>query len=120
MYGCGVTPYELMTEDEQTAFAGLVRLMTRMDGVLSPEEIATVSSLAREIDVPELWSKMNETSLLERAELVLLIDDVRPQMRRWIHGIITRVAKADGIDESELELLTWLENRWDLGYSSQL
>lgn len=109
-----MTTYELMKDDERTAFAGLLRLMTRMDGVLSPQEVASVSALAREIGAPELWSLMNETSLLERADLVVLIDDVRPQMRRWIHGILTRVAQADGVDESELELLWWLEDRWEL------
>ncbi|MFT5356295.1 MAG: hypothetical protein ACI9KE_003518 [Polyangiales bacterium] len=114
MYDGLVTPYEEMREDERTAFAGLVRLMTRMDGVLSSEEVAAVSALAREIEAPNLWSLMNETSLLERAELVLLIDDIRPEMRSWIHGVLTRIAQADGIDEAELELLSWLEGRWNL------
>jgi hypothetical protein len=45
---------------------------------------------------------------------VLLIDDIRPEMRSWIHGVLTRIAQADGIDEAELELLSWLEGRWNL------
>ena len=109
-----MTPYELMTDEEKVAFTGLLRLMIRMDGVLSPQEVATISALAREIETPGLWSLMNETSLLERDELVEHVDQVRPQMRRWIHGILTRVAQSDGMDESELELLWWLEKRWDL------
>lgn len=118
MYGGGVTHYADMSEDERTAFAGLVRLMTRMDGVLSPEEVVAVSALAREIEAPDLWSRMNETSLLERAELVVLIDEIRPKMREWIYGALTRIALSDGIDDAERELLSWLEKRWSLpGFS---
>lgn len=118
MYGAAVTPYADMSEDERTAFAGLVRLMTRMDGVLSPEEVGAVSALAREIKAPDLWSLMNETSLLERAELVVLIDEIRPEMREWIYGVLTRIALSDGIDDAERELLSWLESRWNLpGFS---
>ena len=114
VYGSAVTPYADMSEDERTAFAGLVRLMTRMDGVLSPQEVVAVSALSREIGASDLWSRMNETSLLERAELVVLIDEIRPQMRSWIYESLTRVAASDGVDEAERELLSWLERRWNL------
>ena len=103
-----------MGEDERIAFAGLVRLMTRMDGVLSPEEVVSVSALAKEIAAPELWSLMNETSLLERADLVVLIDGVGAESRGWIYGVLARIADSDGIDASERELLEWLERRWNL------
>ena len=114
VYPDPVTPYELMTPTERTTFAGLVRLMTRMDGVFSKEEVQTIAEVAREIGEPELWSLLNQSVSLEHEELMGLVDEVRPQMRRWIHGILLRVAEADGVDETEQDLLWWLENRWEL------
>lgn len=108
--------FDELNPDEQIAFAGLIRLMIRMDGELSPGEVKAVSSLAKDIGAPNLWMLMTDTRALESNEVsrrVAAIDS-RP-VREWMYGVLVGLAAVDGIDPSETTLLDWLREVWELG-----
>ncbi|MEM7609760.1 MAG: hypothetical protein AAF411_30805, partial [Myxococcota bacterium] len=80
-----MTPFALMDEEERLAFGGLLRLMVRMDGEFSKEEVVALTSLGTELGA-DIWGLLNESALLERAELVEMLDELRPELRRWVYG----------------------------------
>jgi len=107
--------FDELTEIERIALAGLVRLMVRMDGEFSPQEVKAVSSLAREVGATSFWSLMNEVQTLEMDELAQVIGEVkRDEVRDWMYGVLVGLAAVDGLDESESELLDWLMEAWSM------
>lgn len=104
-----------LTVDEQLALAGLLRLLVRMDGELSPEEVVAVSSLARDLDAPDLWRRMTDPRVLDMAEVARLVELVRVgPVREWMYGVLVGLAAVDGLDPAESELLDWLRDAWAL------
>ncbi len=108
--------FDELSPDEQLAFAGLIRLMIRMDGELSPGEVTAVSALAKDIGAPNLWMLMTDTRALESNEVSRRVKEIdsRP-IREWMYGVLVGLAAVDGIDPSETTLLDWLREVWDLG-----
>ena len=61
MYTRSVT-FDELTAEEQLALAGLVRLMVRMDGQFTPDEVIAVSTLAKDIGATRFWLSCHSTS----------------------------------------------------------
>ncbi|MBX3252239.1 MAG: hypothetical protein KF901_34015 [Myxococcales bacterium] len=107
--------YEELSPDEQIALVGLVRLMVRMDGELSPAEVLAIQRLAKEIGATRFWSAMTEVQAMEMDELskyVLRVE--RLEVREWMYGVLVGIAAVDGIDVAESELLAWVMEIWGL------
>lgn len=100
--------------DERRVLAGLVRLMVRMDGVLSAAEVQAVSALGRDIGATSFWSDLNEASDLDVTNLGPLVGKVRDEVRDWMYGTLVGLAAVDGIDDAESSLLAWLMDVWSL------
>ena len=119
---------------ERLAFAGLVRMMVRADGVLSPAESAALSTLAREVGSMRFWRCMTEAqqALPDKApipadnpssEALPDMEDLsdaarnveRQPIREWIYEVLMGMAAADGnIGDSEGRMLDWLRALWGL------
>ncbi len=103
---------------ERLAFAGLVRMMVRADGVLSPAESAALSTLAREVGSMRFWRCMTEAqqALPDMEDLSDAARNVERQpIREWIYEVLLGMAAADGnIGDSEGRMLDWLRALWGL------
>ncbi len=106
-----------LDEHEKLAFAGLLRLLVRVDGRFSTSEVAAITGLAKEMGSGEFWTLMREAQV-EMATTDALRAAVgrvqRAEVREWIHSVLVGIAVADGIDETEDELLHWLSSAWNL------
>ena len=105
-----------LTETEQQALAGLIRLVVRLDGQFSPEEAIALAGIAPSLGGARFWNLLNrDAGLVDLESAKLLVDHVkRPDVRRWMFGVLEQVAKSDGIVKREQQLLTWLAERWEL------
>ena len=106
--------FDQLEKQERLALAGLVRLIVRMDGQFSADEVAAVAALAREVGATDFWSQMAQAQTIEMDELGDLIEEVRPKVREWMYGVLTALAAVDGIEEAESDLLSWLEDTWEM------
>ncbi len=107
--------FDELTPEEQLAFAGLVRLMVRMDGELTPAEVKAVSALAREMNAPQLWTLMTDVRAVESDEISKRVEKVmKRETREWMYGVLIGLAAVDGVDPAEAELLDWLLEVWQL------
>ena len=114
MYTRSVT-FDELTAEEQLALAGLVRLMVRMDGQFTPDEVIAVSTLAKDIGATRFWSMMTDAQTMETEELSDHVAAIqRPEVREWMYGVLVGLAAVDGIDSAETELLDWLMDVWQL------
>ncbi|MEM9068684.1 MAG: hypothetical protein AAGE52_09265 [Myxococcota bacterium] len=107
--------FDDLSIDEQLAFAGLIRLIVRMDGELTPAEVSAVSGLAKEIDAPQLWMMMTDSRSLEMTEVSKRVEAVESrEVREWMYGVLVGLAAVDGFDSAETQLLDWLMSVWEL------
>jgi hypothetical protein len=106
--------FDELEKQEQLALAGLVRLVVRMDGQFSPGEVDAVAALAREVGATDFWSKMAQAQTIEMDELGDLVEQVRPEIREWMYGVLVGLAAVDGVEEAESDLLSWLMDTWDM------
>ena len=103
---------------ERIAFAGMVRVMVRADGVLTPAESAALSRLAREVGSARFWACMTEVQQVVR-DNEDLSDTVRNVKRRevqeWIYEVLVGISAADGnMGEVEGHMLDWVRAVWSL------
>ncbi|MBO6937726.1 MAG: hypothetical protein JJ863_22345 [Deltaproteobacteria bacterium] len=102
---------------ERLALAGLVRAMTRQDGVVSAEEATAVTMLANAVGAKEFWFAMNEAQLTlpDPGDVSKAAETVtRPDVRQWIYGWLEDLAGADEVVVAEEALLRWLHQLWEL------
>ena len=102
---------------EKLAFAGLVRLVVRSDGEFTAQEVVALTTVAKAVGSAAFWTTMRHAQeRLETADDVMqAVEQVtRPEVRRWIYTILHGIAKSDGIDRQEGEILHWLISAWDL------
>lgn len=102
---------------ERLALAGLVRAMTRQDGVVSAEEASAVTRLANAVGAKEFWLAMNEAqrTLPDPGDVSKAAEKVtRPEVRRWMYETLEELAGADELVVAEEALLHWLVRVWSL------
>lgn len=100
---------------ERLAFAGLVRMLMRQDGEVTPEEAVAVSQIAKEAGPQQFWAAMNQAAecLPAPGDVSKAAGEVtRPEVRRWIYDHLVALAESDGVDVSEESLLRWLARAW--------
>ncbi len=104
-------------EEERVALVALLRFMVRMDGVFSPAEVQAMTALAKEIGSAEFWTTMREVQqrVVTPDDLVQLVEKVeRREVMEWIYGVLVGLAAIDGMDDSEAQLLEWVQETWGL------
>lgn len=102
---------------ERLAFAGLVRMLTRQDGKVTPEEASAITNLSKAAGSQQFWAAMNQAGecLPTPADVSKAAADVtRPEVRRWAYDHLVVLAESDGVDVSEQSLLMWLAGAWSL------
>jgi hypothetical protein len=95
----------------------LVRFMVRMDGVFSPAEVQALTALAKEVGSAEFWATMRDVQqrVVTAEDMVQIIEQVgRPEVQEWIYGVLLGLAAVDGMDPSEVQLLEWVKETWEL------
>ncbi|MEC7523266.1 MAG: hypothetical protein VYE22_25525 [Myxococcota bacterium] len=103
-----------MTPAEWLALGGLVRLMLQADGKVTLRENAAVGDLAIRLGA-ELWTALVRAEMeLPNAERVRAhaATVARPEIRSLIRDALEELARADGMDDAERELLEWLDEAW--------
>ncbi len=103
---------------EQLALVALIRLMIRLDGTFSQDEVMMLNGLARELGPPLFWRLMSEVqaTVHTSGEITDLARSVtRPEIQEWTYRILSRLAHVDGLEGKEAELLEWLKRTWQLG-----
>lgn len=103
---------------EQQALVALIRLMIRLDGTFSQDEVLMLNGLARELGAPAFWRTMSEVQATVHTseEITDLARSVtRPEIQEWTYRILSRLAHVDGLEGKEAELLEWLKRTWQLG-----
>lgn len=142
-------PPPVLTDDEQLALAGLLRVAVRLDGQFSAAERGALDTIAEELfaEEPSPESKspyrgaLADASyagkspakalgtLLDRAARELPDDESvrnaaravkRPYAREILYGAVYSVVAADTITSPEWMLLNWLEREWDLKATDEL
>ncbi|HBQ16890.1 MAG: hypothetical protein RLP09_17605 [Sandaracinaceae bacterium] len=103
-----------MNPAEWLALGGLIRLMLQADGKVTLRENAAVGDLAIRLGA-ELWTALVRAELelpsMERTrEQARLVQ--RPEIRALIRDALEELARADGLEASERELLDWLDEIW--------
>lgn len=109
---------EELQRPEQLAFAGLVRLLVRIDGEFSPGEVTALASLAKELGSGAFWTLMREAQqeLGSAEDVVEVVETVtRREVQDWIYGVLLGLAAVDGIQDAESQVLDWLMHTWQLG-----
>ncbi len=108
--------FDDLTAEEQSVLTGLVRLVVRIDGAFSPEEVHAVAGLAKELGAPGFWSTMVESQTFTMDDLADRVSAVtRPEVQDYIYGIVVGLAAVDGIHVAETELLDWVAKSWSMG-----
>ena len=106
-----------LSPEERRAFVGLVRLMVRIDGEFSAQEVQALTLLARDVGSLEFWTEMrNAQEVLASADdVVRAVEEVNRQpVCEWMYGALMGLAAVDGIDVAESDLLGWLGTTWNL------
>ena len=103
---------------ERIAFAGLIRLVVRADGQLTPAESNAMSALARQVGSARFWRVMTEVQQVVRdnEDLVDAVRNVtRPAVRAWIYEVLVGISAADGnMGAAEGRTLDWVRAVWEL------
>ena len=109
--------WQNLTRDEQLVFAGLVRVLVRMDGTFSTEEVKAVHRVATELGTKAFWAAMTESqnALPTVDDVIASVAEVTdPRTRTWMYALLLEVANVDGLDVSEQQMLMWLANTWQV------
>lgn len=96
--------------------AGLLRLMLGADGRLSERELEHADDLPRRLGIgPEEWRSHWDRAARELPNAQAVREAaaaLRGDLRDSVYEILYRLAEADGIDDSEWDLLEWLDRHW--------
>jgi uncharacterized tellurite resistance protein B-like protein len=109
--------WQKLTHDERMVFAGLIRVLVRMDGTFSTDEVAAVQRVAKSLGTREFWSAMTESqsAMPTVDDVVASVVQVKdPRTRTWMFAMLVEVANVDGFDPSEQQMLTWLGKTWQV------
>lgn len=102
---------------EQLAFGGLLRLLLRLDGVVTDAERDALDELGAELEpgALEAWlgraarELRNDSAVEDAARTV-----VRRDARELIYAALLLVASSDTVSPGETALLDWLDKEWKL------
>lgn len=130
-----------LTESELLAFAGLVRILFRLDRVFTEAERETLVKVSRDLlpqedgapgpyrELPVVEAVPLEVTadaiwaVIERAAKELPDEEsvqesaravTNPASRRVIFDAIEAIAASDAIAGGEWSMLEWLENEWEI------
>lgn len=105
-----------LTMQEVAALITLLQQMVMADRRISPDERGYVRGLSKLFE-PDLYAAAlsHSTRRLQQDGIEAIVDDVaRPEAHQCIYDLIVQTAAVDGIDEDEIMMLSWLEQRWNL------
>jgi hypothetical protein len=126
-----------LSESELLAFCGLVRMLVRLDGQVSPEERQAVEEIGpalarRDVDpkepyretakdeddgVERFWATMDLAAgamTTEQDVRDAAVGVTRQEAREQIHAALYALAASDVISEPEWSMLTWLASKWGI------
>lgn len=103
---------------EQLVLVGLAKAVVHADHEVTQEETRAIRTLADEVGT-EAWNlRVSEarTRLATAEQLFELARKiVRLEAREAIYGALRQLAESDELAESEVEILTWVADVWQLG-----
>jgi uncharacterized tellurite resistance protein B-like protein len=106
-----------LSREELIVFVTLVEKIVMADRKASNEEIVHLDKIVSEIG-EELYKEMikeAEGKWASGEETKKFLKTVTNQESRdLIYGTILEIAIEDGLNTSEIELLTWLEENWEI------
>jgi tellurite resistance protein len=101
-------------DDELIVLLGALKMVSWADGLLSDAESAALRKIIERIGprAKKVLPRTAEviTGQAALAEWALRVE--RPEARVLIFDLCTQVARADGIDPTELAVLDWLDEVW--------
>lgn len=109
--------WQNLSREERMVFAGLVRVLVRMDGTFSTEEVKAVHRVATQLGTKEFWGAMTESqsALPTVDDVVASVPAVTdPRTRTFMYAMLLEVANIDGFDPSEQQMLGWLGRTWQV------
>lgn len=109
--------WQELTREERLVFAGLVRVLVRMDGTFSTDEVAAVQRVATSLGTKAFWAAMTESqsALPTVDDVVASVPEVKdPRTRTWMFAMLLEIANIDGFDPSEQQMLSWLGRTWQV------
>jgi len=104
-----------LDDAEQVAFGGLLRMMIRKDGEFSDAEEARVDALGGGEGREAIWRLISRSAQELRDDPAIRLAAgriTRPEAREYILDALTQVAAADGTNDAEAAMLTWLRSIW--------
>jgi uncharacterized tellurite resistance protein B-like protein len=109
--------WQTLSREERLVFAGLVRVLVRMDGTFSTDEVKAVHRVATQLGTKEFWGAMTESqsALPSVDDVIAAVPAVHdPRTRTWMFAMLLEVANVDGCDPSEQQMLGWLGRTWQV------
>ncbi len=126
-----------LSDTELLALCGLVRMLVRLDGQVSPEERQAVEEIgpalarrdvdpgepyretSKELDdgVERFWATMDRAArsmTTEQDVREAAVRVTRQEAREQIHAALHALAASDVISEPEWSMLTWLASEWGI------
>ncbi len=106
-----------LQEAELTALVDLIRVVAGIDGDISPEESDEVALIARQVGVEPFWRQFSNSAF--RAARKIGIKECAEAVRRrpaqaLIYSLLEGLAQADGVDQSERDVLDELRHIWSI------
>jgi hypothetical protein len=106
-----------LEKSEKIVFGCLVRIMVRSDGKFTEEEEEQVNRIGVEElgDAQDMWHLISISAAAHVDENEIrseVMSVTRPEARALILRVLKRIASADSLDTTEVELLDWLRNQW--------
>ena len=106
-----------MTADERLALGTLIRVLIRIDGEYSREELTEIGAIALDLGEDEFWeaidqaghADLSDEAAMERARAV-----TRQDARETIFGALLGLAESGGIVGNEPTMLDWLADLWSI------
>jgi hypothetical protein len=103
---------------ERLALGGLVRLLVRADGEFTEAEEQQVDRVGEELGGARLlWSAISDSAQAFRTDQDVRragLEVERPEVRRLILDVLTRVALSDSLAPGEDGILQALRSHWGL------
>ncbi len=126
-----------LTDSELLAFCGLVRVLVRLDGEVSPEERHAIDEIGpalarREAEpaepyreavsegqdgVERFWAMMDRAAKSMKGESDVqnaALEVTRQEAREELHAALYQLSVSDVISKPEWEMLTWLATVWNI------
>ena len=112
-----------LNDQEGLILIRLLKAMIRADNQLSSQEGAEMKRVAIAMG-PQKFVEFIEQARKASSRLAdvkaAAMEVQRPAARQLIYSMMIEMAKQDGMDPKEAELLDWLAQTWDLAAQSQV